>query len=123
MVTKSPVKCYHIDAIKGEIVEAESSGLADLQRMVGGLITVAHCYDNGDILFVDDEGLFKGYKHAFALRHSHQPMFVGNGVLVGQETAAGKQLEPKTTLDELKHNAKLLELHEGTQRWHIRPEG
>jgi len=39
----------------------------DIQRMVGGSFTTGFFWPSGDILFVDDEGLFKPQKHFFRI--------------------------------------------------------
>ena len=58
--------------------------LASLQAAVGGLIAFATDLDTGDVLYVNDEGLFADQPKFFALAGAHQP-FAGRGLLVGPE--------------------------------------
>lgn len=107
------VKGFIIDAEKREIREARFSGLKDLQKAVGGLITTAHEIhhfdDSGfsmassyDTVFVDDEGLLKDPQHFFFIEGGHSP-FAGNGVVVGvdEEGATIDALSTKEELEEM----------------------
>lgn len=96
-------KATHIDCANGIVKEVTITGLADLQRCVGGLICFAHGWDNGDVLFVDDEGLLKGNTRGFEIQGAHQP-FMGSGVIVGREVYDDEgecidQLNPTITVD------------------------
>ena len=55
--------------------------------IIGGWLTVAFVFPNGDTLYVDDEGLLKDPRSFFKLpdEMSRQP-FAGIGVLTGPET-------------------------------------
>lgn len=107
------VKGFIIDAEKREIREARFSGLKDLQKAVGGLITTAHEIhhfdDSGfsmassyDTVFVDDEGLLKDPQHFFFIEGGHSP-FAGNGVVVGVDEEGGTidALSTKKELEEM----------------------
>lgn len=80
------MKTYvHIPAI-GEPttfqVDPKGDELKELQKRVGGTITSGGVYDRHTI-YVDDEGLFKGYYvNAIASKMARQ-MLVGDAVLVG----------------------------------------
>lgn len=73
--------------------------LEDLQAAVGGDIEWAHEFENGDVLYVDEEGLgraemaFVGGTEAarayFFDVGAHQK-FAGKGLIVGAEGADGK---------------------------------
>jgi hypothetical protein len=76
------MKAIWINAESRSMELVEYQGLADLQRMVGGYIEVAHRFGNGDILFVDEEGLGKDPKAWIIVIGAHQP-FAGNGVITG----------------------------------------
>ena len=43
---------------------------------------------NGDVLYVDDEGLLKPSKNWFFYRHRKDQPLAGNGMLVGREVDA-----------------------------------
>lgn len=62
----------------------KSSSLKELQDLVGGLIQTALYLENGDLVFVDEEGLFKSPQVFFYLDGAPHP-FAGNGVVVSQE--------------------------------------
>ena len=82
------MKALLIDVTKREVREAQFDGLRDLQTLVGGYIEVAYAWENGDTLFVDEEGLLKrGVTEIAAFRIPQRPeqALAGNGVLVGRE--------------------------------------
>lgn len=56
------------------------------QKAVGGYIETAHMWPNGDVLFVDEDGLTKPQRHFFRFlpRPNPQPLG-GNGIIVGRE--------------------------------------
>ena len=102
-------KALFIDSAMRSVTEVEIGGLEDMQRLVGGYIETAVAWANGDMLFVDEEGLLKPQEHFFRLpvERPDQP-FAGNGILVGREEE-GPQFEdgytthpPTTTADELR---------------------
>jgi hypothetical protein len=99
-------KCLHIDAAKQTIVATDYADFRDLQVMIGGLISVACRMDNGDVLFVDDEGLLKRCDHFFRFDlYGPQPL-AGNGVLVGPDVwdeEAGDEIgsDVSSSVDEL----------------------
>ena len=78
------MKALFIDVAARIISEVEYAGLADLQRMVGGSISGARSWDSGEVLFVDDEGLFKPKGGFFRIEGIEQPL-AGNRVLVGRD--------------------------------------
>jgi Domain of unknown function (DUF3846) len=73
-----------IDVEARSVRAVTHDGLADLQSMVGGSIATAWASERGDVVFVDDEGLFKVKKGFFRIRGVDQPM-AGNGVMVGPD--------------------------------------
>lgn len=77
----------HIDA-NNQVIRMvripSGKNLADLQRLVGGSISMACRLEHEHVLFVDDEGLFKPQRWFFRLRGMDTP-FAGNGVIVGPE--------------------------------------
>jgi Domain of unknown function (DUF3846) len=95
------MKAYHIDVTAREIRVVDYDGLKDMQRLVGGYICLAATFDNGDVVFVDDEGFFKQQSGFFRIRGVDQPL-AGNGVLVGEELNPNspKTADPATSLEE-----------------------
>lgn len=91
------MRALKIDSDKREVTEIDVNSLKDLQQAVGGLITYAHHLDNGDAIFVDDEGLFKSPEHFFMVKGTPQP-FAGNGVVVGPTDTQGEETPAKSTV-------------------------
>lgn len=95
------MKAYFIDTLGGTGVTAvEYNDADDIRRMLKGDLELAHQYDNGDVVYVDDEGMFKYHKF-FIVPGAHQP-FAGNGVVVGREfPGTARTRPPRSTLREL----------------------
>jgi hypothetical protein len=94
-----------IDVAAREIRAVDYDGTKDLQRLVGGFIDLAMAFDNGDVLFVDDNGLHKAPPGFFRVKGREQPL-AGNGVPVGREIYDGDgeyvgTEPPATTIAEL----------------------
>jgi hypothetical protein len=87
-----------IDAAKREIREVEyvQSKVDDggpgmsLQDHIGGYIETAFAWENGDVLFVDEEGLFKPQMHFFRIGERPDQPFAGHGIVVGAERYDGE---------------------------------
>ncbi len=96
-------KAIKIDVDNQTISQVEINGLEDLQKIVEGRIEVVHYFENGDVCFGNEEGLFcfgdqpKGWFH---IQGAYQPTR-GNGVIVGT-TEDGDSEDPKTTLEQVK---------------------
>ncbi|WP_428489097.1 DUF3846 domain-containing protein [Rhodopila sp.] len=94
------MKAYWINATERTVTEVDSGGLADLQRMVGGYIEIAKYWPNGDVMFVDEEGLMKGGTTWFRIPGTNNPI-CGNGVVVGPEDDDGNTEPPTFPLSAL----------------------
>jgi hypothetical protein len=84
------MKGYLIDSTQREIREVEyvtqpMESPLSLQSHIGGYIEVAHGWENGDVLFVDEEGLLKPQLYFFRIDVRQDQPFAGNGVVVGRE--------------------------------------
>lgn len=79
-------KAILIDSANRTVREVTVAGLKDMQRCVGGYIQIAHEWESGDALYVDEEGLLKAQEHWFRIsgQHSDHPM-AGNGLIVGSD--------------------------------------
>lgn len=82
------MKAYWINATAKVITEVEYTGLADLQRMVGGSIELAKTWPAGDTLYVDEEGLLKADPVWFRIAGREDQPFASSGVVVGREQHA-----------------------------------
>ena len=83
------MKALLIDAAKREIREVEYESTeakgTTLQQHIGGDIETAYSWENGDILFCDEEGLFKPQMHFFRIGERPDQPFAGHGIVVGAE--------------------------------------
>lgn len=79
-------KAYWINSETRQISEITITDLADLQKHVGGYIEVAYEWPNGDVLYVDEEGMLKQPASGFVLLPERaDQVLAGNGVMVGRE--------------------------------------
>lgn len=76
---------YLIDSTKGEVDPVTFADLTGLQKLVGGYIEAAFQWPNGDVLYVDEDGLLKAPTRFFTIAERDDQPFAGNGVLVGRE--------------------------------------
>jgi len=79
-----------IDAAKREVREVEyeqerGKGAPTLQDHLGGYIEVASVWAAGDVLYVDEEGLYKPQMYFFRIDGRQDQPFAGNGIVVGAE--------------------------------------
>ena len=84
MDEKNTLRVIHIDTASQRIEErqipAGDGHLEALWKLVGGYIEVAARFANGDVLYVDEEGLLKEPERFFCLKHEQRP-YAGNGVI------------------------------------------
>ena len=80
------MRAIWIRADRETVDPAEFGNAAELRSMVGGWIELARSWENGDTLYVDEDGLSKitTASRYFTIEGGHQP-FAGNGVIVGRE--------------------------------------
>ena len=97
------MKAYLIDPAVQEIKEIEYDGdYRTIAPTIGcDLFAIANFSENGDGVFVDDEGLFKDGQSFFHIQGYNQPL-AGKGLVLGLNSADGESTSPKTTLEQLK---------------------
>jgi hypothetical protein len=103
MKTQKQYRAYHIDSDKKEVIEImipDDGSLEALQKCVGGYIEPAHRFENEDILYVNEEGLFGQPQNFFILAGAHQP-FAGNGVMIGTDEE-GDNADVQTPIQDIK---------------------
>jgi hypothetical protein len=95
------MKAYLIDAAQREIRPIDYADGSYFRQYLPGGICIAWVYPNGDVLYVDDEGLLKPATCAFHIkaRPDGQPM-MSNGILTGRDTDT-LTLPPEFTLAEI----------------------
>ena len=111
------MRAIHIVPGDGTVQEVESMDLKDLQRFVGGFITVG--IDIGkNTLYVDDEGLLKNPEY-FQLWKAEKGVYVdksikfrcfaGNGIIVGT-TKDGERTDCDLSVEWVAENVKFTDL-------------
>jgi hypothetical protein len=103
MKTQKQFRAYHINAEEQTITEImipDKGSLEALQKCVGGYIEPAVRFENEDILYVNEEGLFCSPQFFFIVKGAHQP-FAGNGVMIGTDDEGDNQ-DVQTSLDDIK---------------------
>jgi len=96
-----------IDSVTQEISEQNMEGemLEVLYKLIGcDMVERAHTINNTNEIYVDEEGLFKGHTTAFGFKGAHQQFFVGKGVVVGVDHAAGDLASTTMTVAEVSKN-------------------
>ena len=94
------VKVIIIDPFKRQIYEKEigQDNLQDMQGIVGGYIEASGVFENGDILYVDEEGLLKENQEFFKVSEINPDPLAGVGFIQGYDNdGAGKD----ATIDHL----------------------
>lgn len=89
------MKAIKIDTKNKSVYEIEVFTLADLQEAVGGYIETALNFDNGDTLYVNEEGLLREPFGFFYYRGAIQP-YAGNGIIVGINREDGDTIPAKS---------------------------
>lgn len=104
------MKAIIIDATKRTITEVEvDGGLDSLQKAVGGYIELVRL-DEGEDLYVNEEGLLHGEQNFFIYSGAHQP-FAGNGIIIGNKPDGG-QKSTKMTVEEVTERVKFAHISE-----------
>ena len=100
-----------IDAKNKKITVEErpkKESLEFMQGCVGGYIERGMDLENGDELFIDEEGLFKGYDFGFSINGSR---FVGSGVL-SASTKTGDTASAKSEVQSLQSEVEFFSIVE-----------
>lgn len=105
-----------IDAAQGTVQEIDTVG--DLDALYGlihcQMIEVAHEFPNGDVLYVDEEGLLKQPQRFFDIG-AHQP-FAGNGVIIGCD-GNGETVAAATPIDEIVGKVSFQHISDLIRQW------
>jgi hypothetical protein len=91
-------KAYWINSIEQTITEVTYDSLEDMRRFVGGHLEAAYMSINGDVLYVDENGLYKT-NLGFVFVPRQDQVLMGNGLFVGREIEADELPMGYTTLD------------------------
>lgn len=93
-------KGYLVDPFDKTITEVEVGDYKHIQDLIGCSCFTAAYLENGDVAYVDDEGLFKGPTDFILFKGYPQPL-AGKAVVVGTDSE-GNDIAPAISLDELK---------------------
>ena len=89
-----------IDTANRTVSETTVATLDDMQKLVGGLIERATVLENGDELYVNEEGFFDSNPQLFFIDGAHQ-WFAGNAYIIGSVTDSGNNRPAKSTIGEI----------------------
>jgi hypothetical protein len=115
-------KVLVIDAERQEIREQYVSCLEDMQLIVGGLICHALETENGDCIFVNDEGLLMKPQSFFYYQGAEAP-FAGSGYLTGPADEEGYETDVQTTVEELREKITFMGIPELRDWIFTHPQG
>ena len=106
------MKAILIDAVKREVREVEYNGtLENIYDLVGcDIVEAPRVEDNGDAVYVDEEGLLKPQQNFFVYDGYPQPL-AGNGLLLGVN-GRGESISPKTSIETVRRKVKFMNLGE-----------
>jgi hypothetical protein len=117
------MKGYIIDALNKKIVETDYE-YSDLGKILPGGLTIAAVFKNGEVLYVDDEGLMHKADRAFRIkkRRDGQPM-MSDGMLTGRDESHmspdGDLIEvtsdPRMSAEELQEEIEFISVEEALQ--------
>lgn len=103
------VKVIIIDSAKKEIREAlVENKLEVFQEIVGGYIEQASRSLNGDILYVDEDGIYRDYQTGFFFRENFDQRLLGDGVITGLDKE-GNTVDVVTTVEIVKNQVKFFD--------------
>lgn len=105
------MKAILIDSINKQVKEIEiGKGIDEMYKFLNcQYFTIASYLNDGDAIFVDDEGLMNGTDVFFTFEGAHQP-FAGNGLIMGSDDD-GESVNCKTDLSEVKNKVKFYDRH------------
>lgn len=102
MAKKRVTRVIEIDAENQTFRESTISCLEDMQKIVGGYICKATTLPNGDMIYVDDEGLIKDDKIGWFLAAGQPQPLKGNGFIIGYPDRSGYETDAKSSLEQAK---------------------
>ncbi len=103
------MKAIKIDSKEKRLYWVEIKELEDMQKEVGGFLELAYSYKEGKesfILYVDEDGFFKGNSDSFIFKGAPQPMYVGDGLVVSIDNKTAHINDFTADLEKLKEKVK-----------------
>lgn len=98
------MRAYLIDTPNKQIFEVEWNGdYKHINALIKAEIyTVVRIPENGDAIFVDDEGLINGNPHGWFVHADYPQPLRGYGLVLGTDDDTGESCEPNSSLEELR---------------------
>lgn len=100
-------KCYLINPYNKTITESYISNYKEINEHIGDTFTIGPRFENGDTIFLDDNGLLKEGMEYFSYDGYGQP-FAGVGVVLGTD-GEGESVDVKHSIDFYKTHIHWLE--------------
>lgn len=110
-------KALLIDVVAKQITEVEIGDYKDIYKHIGNgcnLFEIPIELENGDSIFIDEEGLLKEVHGGFMMAGWRYPL-CGNGVILGQDDE-GDSVSYKSSIEEIKR-AVIFVSKEYSQAW------
>ena len=87
--------------------EIDPTGYEWISRLIGArMFTFVRLYDNGDGVYIDDEGLYADQRFFWIHKNYPQPL-VNKGLFMGTD-AEGNSVPPQTTLTQFEKDVKFI---------------
>ena len=99
----APTRGYLIDPYKAEVqpITVPMDDHEEIQRQLDcRVFTTGGYLENGDVVFVDDEGMLKGPTHFFRIKGLNDQPLAGRGVVLGSDGHGGSA-DVKTSESEM----------------------
>jgi hypothetical protein len=106
------MKAILIDALNKTITEIEIDGdLKSIYKAVGfDMIEIGFRFDDeghpNNVIYLDEEGGFRGHEHGFFFSGAHQP-WLGNGIIMGGDDE-GESADTTVTIEEVRNRIRFL---------------
>jgi hypothetical protein len=116
---------YFINPADKTVSQIELEGWDGIRAKLGGYLEIAARWDNGDVLFVDEEGFLKPQELYFRITERPDQPFAGVGVMVGREQEDGGEDNhpPSMTLQQLSSRVTFLSRAAVVELLRGRPQG
>lgn len=97
---------------KVELIEIDpKKSLKELQERVEGYIELALQFENGDDLYVNEEGIIQQIPYGFTFsskEHNIEALFFGNGIICGHNPKTGDTVAAVGRLLEIKQQVRFI---------------
>ncbi len=97
------MKAIRIDVTKKTFEVVEISDYKDIYKHIGNDCSMFECpfsFDNGDAIYVDEEGLYHDFEGGFKMKDWSYPV-VGNALILGTDFETGESQSVLTKVEEL----------------------